>query len=740
MSETAAAAMPAPAATEPEEVRVLSFNVGHGDCTLIEYIIGSQPRFRCLVDAGKALPPDLLEHLRTNRPADSSYDIDVLVLSHVDHDHQGGLPTLVAAHDVTIGEYLGPCLPTFRRLAWLFAPRVQAAVEKASDLEHELIARRIPVVYPLEGYKRRHADGRVVLSVISPAARLLRALSVNHGTRLSTLLSRQPLLLQWLLEADALPVDDDDEEAIGRLFDTRVSLTPDDFTGGLRRPRDVDANDIIRAAAEKTSEFEPDFFGNQVLNDTSLVVVLDVHLGGSQRKRILLTGDQENWTYICAQHPVGLGVDVLKAPHHGGRVYLSDCREDFDGLYAWLRPKTVVVSASGQHHLPRIGFRDTLRRVGSTLLCPNQRGIEPLSAGMTAKPGEQSCFYAMGCKRPNTRSSTCVTLRADGEFADAVACVQGFGHSGVSPIVVLRQDVTSPSESIVRYTQGELEKHAKWISRQLEDEHVAFQKRAGTFKADEEWAMRAEQAPVSLRAILAHAKDTGRHDLANDPTPVLNYARSHRLFWASAAVRHWDTDELKLYRLPRDREVDELRNWFKKVPRILLRGQLDARDVMTCHPIDMLRQADWRVVAGLAAAHLAVPPEVVTDDVLPRVWLDIANRYSLRVCNWQDPKREFSDGNAYFLLEQPERLSHFPNVEHTCWMAVWRWGKAMPKAPWRRLRTLASRGLLAGNFFQRENPFGRLWMSGWRDHWNNEQPIGEAILQAKWRDMWKLHR
>jgi hypothetical protein len=47
-----------------DEAKIYSFQVGHGDCTLIEFSQEGSVRFRMLVDAGQALPSArLLERL-----------------------------------------------------------------------------------------------------------------------------------------------------------------------------------------------------------------------------------------------------------------------------------------------------------------------------------------------------------------------------------------------------------------------------------------------------------------------------------------------------------------------------------------------------------------------------------------------------------------------------------------------------------------------------------------------------
>jgi hypothetical protein len=111
--------------------------------------------------------------------------------------------------------------------------------------------------------------------------------------------------------------------------------------------READPSSIQAAAAShQQGHFDPEFFGNAILNDTSLVLATDLHLDGVHRRRVFLTGDQENWSYIAAMHPGGLGVDVLKAPHHGGSLFLEDSKEALARVYAWMRPRSVFVSGA----------------------------------------------------------------------------------------------------------------------------------------------------------------------------------------------------------------------------------------------------------------------------------------------------------------------------------------------------------------------------------------------------------
>jgi hypothetical protein len=739
------------AAPTQDECRVTSYAVGHGDCTLVEYIRDGRITFRCLVDGGTSLPAELVAYLKTHPRDGTGPDIDSLVLSHVDNDHQGGLPQLLD-EGFTIGEYLGPCLPTFERLSWLFAPRVAGAVQRARSLEERLDDAGVPITYPMEGYVRHHADRRVTLSVISPASRLLKRLSTSDGAELASLLSQPTLPLQWLLESAPEPELAGQDAQQPDVFEGRVSLTPAELRGTLDTTA-LQPTEAEEAARDRGLILEPEFFGNAVLNDTSLVLVIDIQLDSSCRKRLLLTGDQENWTYVAARHPAGLGIDVLKAPHHGGRLYLADRQQDYDTLYLWLRPRTVLVSANGQHKLPRVEFRDALRRIGATLICPNVRGVEPLSAGSVLIPGQDSCFKTMGCS-PD-RSSTTLTLRAGCEVADRPSCVQGSGSTSLAPIVVLNQHVTAPSEALVRYTQGELESHARWLAAHLQKQHRMFMDSLARDSTDAAWSQRASQRPVPWETIAAYARKDGRLDLVHDPEPIIAYGLSRRMFWANRVGpnRHHSLPPLILYRSATQREGTIAWNWLKSVPRILLCSKVERsngrwkvtdpvtdEDLLNVDRIALMRKADWTIPLGLIAGHLCIPMAVVQEQLLDLLLLDLAEHFSLRICSKRYPRnpldslsRTSSEHDVYFLLERRGLDDGFPNVYSEEWLTIWK----DSKRPWSRLFELASQSLLAGNFDERGSD--AFWPTDFNYGYNKkfDSQIGEYIDHACWYKVWR---
>jgi hypothetical protein len=696
MSPSPSTPVPTPAPAVPDSVKVRSFEVGHGECTLVEFFVQQQLAFRCLLDAGAELPQALLDHLKDNPRPGQQPDLDVLVLSHVDNDHQGGLPTLLEA-GIRVGEYLSPCLPAFKRLGWLFADRVNKAVDRALAFERQALAKGWRITYPLEGYKHRYASNRVTLSIISPAAKLIKMLACGSQQQVAALVNQTPLPLQWLLEADE-PFDEDRAE-LAALFDGKVMLSPDAFDPFPALAPPTSADPVSRPGAQPT----PDFFGNSTLNDTSLIVVLDVMVDGVHRKRMLFPGDQENWTYVAAQHPAGLGIDVMKATHHGGRVYLRDQDEDLPGVYTWLRPKTVIVSANGQHELPRGDFRNVLRTVGGTLLCPHQRTFEALSAGAVKRSEQKSCFKSMDCQRSQGGSVT-VTLTATQEGADRPACVQGTGITGIAPIVVLRQDVTVPSEGLLRYTFGELHRHASWLEGKLQATRRDFVKQAQSMA--DPFDVLAEQPLTSWRMLATLAKEDRRHDLVADPEPVLQFARSQHVFWSQATGRYASPGPCAS--LPSQSDLKSAGQWLRRIPSLLLTVESKNRFAPGASRLEILQHADWRVFDHLLAGKLKLAAEVIASEVRPTLLARIAKDYRFRVCSFRYPDSNYDGGKGYLLLQRAQ--ASIPDLLSDPWMEVWkRYSRGSAQAPWTLLADLAHKEMLAGIYFDTPrhltNPF-----------------------------------
>jgi len=627
---------------ERDRVDVLTFGVGHGDCFLIEVVQSGRTQFRLLYDGGVSLPDALLTHLRDKRKEDYSKDLDVVVLSHVDTDHQGGLHQLFAESDISIGEYWSPCLPAFERLSWLFAPRVSKAVEKAGELEIAAKHREIPVLYPMEDHVERFTPEKAVtISVISPARRLLKRLYHASSESIGELLRRIPLPLEWLIRDDG-PSEPERDNFIHSPFDggtaiNREMLPPASALIGLS------AVELCKSAASAAKleglEFEPNFFGNIVLNDTSLVVVVDVVLDGMHRRRIVLSGDQENWSYISSQHPMGLAPDVLKVPHHGGRVYLWDINRPLaealpsDGIgqfFIWMRPRAAIVSAKGLHGLPRAEFREAVRMVGTTLVCPNKRKRELLFVDSVTRQAK-SCFEQFGCQGEQSEVLK-LRLSAHQEDLDAAACLQGSCHRGPAPVVVMQQRLVEPDETFVRWTTGEIRRQAQWLQDFLRRERKQMLERTNGSLVD-----RLSLDMTSWSRIAAEAKSERRVQFCANPGPVVRYAVSNGMVWAETnEARYLERSNL-VAALPEE-EYDQLLSWLKQLHGILLViNRLDYKRISVGDWFKLVSTSENQPLFQLCAAQSGLPFEVFERELMPRLIRDIVSNFSGRIASLDDP-------------------------------------------------------------------------------------------------------
>lgn len=658
-----------------DDVLVHAFGVKHGDCTLIEYRRAGVVAFRLLCDAGAgpALPAALVRHLDQHAHERGSKYIDLIALSHVDHDHQGGMPALFAMADVEVGEYWGPCLPAFRRLRWLFEPRVFRAVERAADLEKSIKARNVPILYPMEGHSMTACDRRVTISLVSPPPRLICQLLGGSNLSIGSLFTTSPLPLEWLISGTELGDEPDNGFAINNLLRGRTYLGPEDFPTEPPEVRVGSLEGLVAEAVDRRgAAIEPEFFGNSVLNDTSLVIAVDVLLDGKRRRRILLTGDQENWSYIASRYPAGLGVDVLKLPHHGGRVYLADKEEEqaIEQMYLWMRPRMAIVSAMGQHGLPHVRVREALRQAGTSLLCPNTRDFEPLSPGAVATD-DKCCFKAYGCNARTGAQSEVVTLRlsAETESVNVPACLQGTIHRGPAPIVVQTQRLVEPDEAFVRWTRTEIEKQARWIQARLEDRHKEFLAALSTSREPHALVLKHEGIPWS--ELDTKARAAGHFHLTADPEPVLRFALARRFIVKHSPKSYSEED--KYYRPSTDKEIaDDVIRWLRSVPNLLVSvAKLDMNWVNGGNRLALISAASLNCLRGLVAIRLRVPMQFVDSEVMPKIVDCLVKCFDARICNAEEPYSHLRDKRAA-LIHLHRKAQPVPDIFAQDWQeSVW---------------------------------------------------------------------
>lgn len=614
--------------TNADRVDILTFGVGHGDCQLIEFWLRDTLTFRLLYDGGLAMPSALVSHLENKRP-DGKNDLDIVVLSHVDADHRRGINELLENLSISIGEVWLPCLPAFRRLKWLFAPHVQSAVTLAEEIEKLAISRDIRVIYPLQDHIHRTETGSV--SVISPARKLMKKLYSAPLSELQPLLTHTTLPLEWLIRSQIQPDDENTIQQDVKLFDSQNALLPNQLQfNGHEVKSDQAALSVLNKY--KKSMVEPDFFGQHLVNNTSLVLVIDILLEEHHRRRIVLTGDQENWVWIASEHPMGLAADVMKAPHHGGQVYLSDKSDeisDVEQFWLWTRPRIVTISANGKHSLPHCRFRESVRMIGATLVCPNKRNKE-LFFSDTQPEGKTSCAQHFDCNTTDQHPVQRISLSARCESLNAAACLSGNGHRGPAPIVVMQQKLIEPDESFIRWTQTEVRKHAQWLNKQLIRRRTEQLKKLSLAK-------RANSCfeKYSLDEIIGIFNGHERFELINDPGPVVLYAQSHGLLWAETPYRQIDKS-VKIVAPLTGKEYQAALKRITKFEHVIFTSdeKIDDRTLHLRDKYDFLKSVNTEALLTLSARWSGIPDGDFAKYLESQLFHDLISQYNFRAVKW----------------------------------------------------------------------------------------------------------
>jgi hypothetical protein len=298
----------------------------HGDSLLLHYGAADEPRLT-LIDGGpggtygEALKPRLDEvrgrlQQQGRLGADDPLVLDLIMVSHIDDDHIGGLLRLTDA-------LLNAGTPWLRtKTLW------HNAFEDLSDegaVERELP----PAEVPTDG-----ADAGAVL------------VSVKQGRRLR----KEAELLGWPVNAplDSLVRAPDSGGRSVKLDDgtrLRVLAPRDDQIEGLRREW---AEQMRKLRAKEASPAEVAAYLDESPYNLSSIVAL-VEQGD---RRMLLTGDARGDQVLGAVDAAGAGhdgklhVDVLKVPHHGS---IRNVELDF---FERITAEHYVISGDGKHGNP----------------------------------------------------------------------------------------------------------------------------------------------------------------------------------------------------------------------------------------------------------------------------------------------------------------------------------------------------------------------------------------------------
>lgn len=275
-------AMPTPAIT------LEALPAAFGDCLLISCPFGRRT-WRMLVDTGPdETYPALnarLTQLRPNRQG--KRHIDLVVVTHIDHDHIGGAAQLL--NDRSLGLTFGDI--------WFNAPPQPAVrgVAEGEALAQLLGARATPLPW------NRAFDGKPVVTGGNGG---FAEVAMPPGAPRLTLLSPMPARLRSLYKVW-------DKEL------ARLRNKEPDAPGPLApAPRDMASLDLKALAAKVTAT------DNSIPNGSSIALLVE-HRGAS----LLLGADAIPAVMVPAlqalarkrKQPRGLALDAIKLSHHGSR-------------------------------------------------------------------------------------------------------------------------------------------------------------------------------------------------------------------------------------------------------------------------------------------------------------------------------------------------------------------------------------------------------------------------------------
>ena len=281
----------------------------YGDAIWIECEREGRP-WRMVVDGGPSEAAGALE-ARANVLPPGERVLDVVVVSHIDSDHIGGILPLLAREDIEVGDVWFNALP---QLPAAGEPLTRS-VSEGEDLLELLtgVSRSQPLPW------NRVADGR---AVATSGDRTFREITVPEGPRI-TLLSPTPKRLL----------------ALRRVWDQALTRLQRGEPEELEPPAPPEPlGDLAALAAAKTAN------DTSIPNGSSIAFLLE-HRGAS----CLLGADAfptvlggALWALVNARGGSPVAVDAVKLPHHGSQKNVSA------KLLTLVATKQFLVSTNGE--------------------------------------------------------------------------------------------------------------------------------------------------------------------------------------------------------------------------------------------------------------------------------------------------------------------------------------------------------------------------------------------------------
>jgi len=356
----------------------------NGDSTLIRYTDHFKKN-NILIDCGlkNAVVSDYLKSIGVT-------ELDLMIASHIDRDHIGGLNSVL--NDVDVKELWIMNVNPFKQF---IEKSIGFNMEKAHFLRcfvaaHESIrtakGKNVRCVSVYEGYK--DVVGPFFLEVLWP-----------------------PYHFEGFLE-DPANVKGILETGKGKTYKKFLEEMrekgnkPQDIETEIAGPKEVDLEELnwiskyvkdFKDYPEETFVKNFDLASRGLLNNVSIVVrITCLSPPCSLNNRfgalvMLFPGDLEDWAYLYSKYFRYIEADILKIPHHGSRKVEINGKS----LYTFLNPRLSLLFPLPQCSLPTHDVRNLLVRT-NLLSCTSCKGSSP------SKIMNQSCYYDYNCFPMNT--------------------------------------------------------------------------------------------------------------------------------------------------------------------------------------------------------------------------------------------------------------------------------------------------------------------------------------------------
>lgn len=310
-------------------VEITMLPVTAGDATLINWSDGGT-RHAVLIDAGLR-ENDAVSYLQSI----GIFHLDLIILSHPDLDHLGGLPAIMKSRAMSVDRIwcfdlgflqefirtgkIPPPKQATREVLYAYALR--STLDKFSDILRTANGKGVQILQVSEGYKL--SLGGLLLEVLYPSQNFYDAL-------------HNPIALKRMLNRK-IPDDWERDHEGGEMAKAqKLSLQQEDMRlteiGNipLEMPKEgVHLSDLSEEFEDEQPEISaedeklPWRMVGTLYNNLSIVVKVTA-LGGIKSPTILFPGDLSDWTTLVLRQWPNLKADILKVPHHGSKHISCD--------------------------------------------------------------------------------------------------------------------------------------------------------------------------------------------------------------------------------------------------------------------------------------------------------------------------------------------------------------------------------------------------------------------------------